>query len=117
VALTIPSESSASPRYLLASTRSRTTGISGYVSAFSLDADTGAVSEQLFLLPTTNSGGVSNAVAPAPWGDERYFGLPDSVSNFVEIWRIDDNDTDAVTAAPVVHLDLSEGPANMIWYS
>lgn len=114
VVFSVPSSNSSSPKYLLAATRSHTEGLTGYVSAFSLDGDTGAVAAQLFLLPTTNSGGVSNAVAPAPWGDERYFGLPDSVSDFVEIWRLAE---DGASAAPVAHLDLAAGPANMIWYS
>ncbi|KAF7534760.1 hypothetical protein G7054_g5952 [Neopestalotiopsis clavispora] len=115
VLISIPASNSSatSPKYLLAATRSRTTGISGYVSAFALDSETGAITEQLFLTPTTNSGGSANAVAPAPFGED-YFAITDSGSNFVEIWKIDASD-DATTAAPVAHLGLASGPANVQW--
>lgn len=106
------SSSSSSPKYLLAATRSRTVGIPGYVSAFALDSTTGAITSQLFLLETTNSGGSANAVSPAPFGDEQYFAITDSSSNFVEVWKMDDT-----TAAVAAHLDLQSGPANVVWYS
>jgi carboxy-cis,cis-muconate cyclase len=109
----VSSKNSTSPKYLYAATRSRTTDIPGYVSAFSLDADTGAITEQLFLLPTTNSGGSSNSVGPAGFSEE-YFVIPDSGSNFLEVWKMAD---DATSAAAVAHLDLESGPANAVWYS
>lgn len=109
----VSTKDSTSPKYLYAATRSRTTDVPGYVSAFSLDADTGAITEQLFLLPTTNSGGSSNSVGPAGFSEE-YFVIPDSGSNFLEVWKMAD---DASTAAAVAHLDLASGPANVVWYS
>lgn len=104
---------STSPKYLLAATRSRTVGIPGYVSAFALDADTGAVTSQLFLEPTTNSGGSANAVSPAKF-DEQIFAITDSGSNFLEVWKIAD---DGASVAAVAHVDLEQGPANAVWFS
>ncbi|KAF9881539.1 carboxy-cis, cis-muconate cyclase [Colletotrichum karsti] len=117
VLFSIPSSnaSATAPKYLIAATRSRTVGIPGYVSAFSLDSSTGAIVEQLFLLPTTNSGGSANAVSPAPFNEE-YFAITDSGSNFLEVWKIDASGS-ATTASAVAHLDLASGPANVVWYS
>ncbi|KAK7415950.1 hypothetical protein QQX98_005523 [Neonectria punicea] len=110
VLFSIPAEGS-SPKYLIAATRSRTTGISGYVSAFSLATESGGIEEQLFLLPTTNSGGSANAVSPALFS-ENYFAITDSGSNFIEVWTIDGKD-----ASVIAHLNLENGPANAVWYS
>lgn len=109
----VSSLTTASPKYLYAATRSHTVGLPGYVAAFALDAETGAITEQLFLLPTTNSGGSSNSVGPAGFSEE-YFTIPDSGSNFIEIWKMAD---DASTAAVVAHLDLDLSPTNAVWYS
>ncbi|KAF1929970.1 3-carboxy-cis,cis-mucoante lactonizing enzyme [Didymella exigua CBS 183.55] len=105
--------STASPKYLITGTRSRSTSSPGYISAFALDASTGAITEQLFITPSTASGGSANAVSPAPFSEE-YFAITDSGSNFVEMWRIAD---DATSAAAVAHLGLSAGPANVVWVS
>lgn len=118
VLFSIPSgnaSAAAAPKYLLAATRSRTVGVPGYVSAFALDAASGAVTEQLFLLPTTNSGGSANAVSPAPFSED-YFAITDSGSNFLEVWKIDAAGA-SVTASAVAHLRLASGPANVVWYS
>ncbi|KAF4967940.1 hypothetical protein FSARC_4593 [Fusarium sarcochroum] len=100
-----------SPKYLLAATRSRKTGIPGYVSAFSLDAKTGGIKEQLFLQETTNSGGSANAVSPASFSED-FFAITDSGSNFIEVWKINKK-----SASVVAHLDLENGPANVVWYN
>ncbi|OAG09778.1 3-carboxy-cis,cis-mucoante lactonizing enzyme [Paraphaeosphaeria sporulosa] len=103
--------SSSSPKYLIASTRSRTSTSPGYVSAFALSS-TGAITEQLFLLPTTASGGGANAVAPASFSEE-YFAITDSAANFIEVWKIDNG---GKTAAAVAQLGgFSGGPANVVW--
>lgn len=99
-----------SPKYLFAATRSRTSTLPGYVSAFSLDADTGAITEQLFLVPTTGSGGSSNSVGPTTFSEE-YFTIPDATANFVEMWKITSDGTDAEVVA---HVDLDLGPANVV---
>lgn len=98
------------PKYLFAATRSMTSTLPGYVSAFSLDADTGAIAEQLFLLPTTGSGGAANSVGPTTFSEE-YFTIPDSQDNFVEMWKIS---ADGRSAAAVAHVDLEAGPANVV---
>lgn len=104
---------SPSGSYLWATSRSRETNSTGYISAFSLSA-TGEIESQLFLLPTTNSGGTANSVATAFFSDE-WVALTDSSVGFVEIWKLADNGTSAEVAA---HLDLDDGGccANAIWY-
>lgn len=101
------------PKYLVASTRSRETSAPGYVSVFSLDPMTGSILEQLFLLPTTVSGGAANAVSPAKFSEE-YFAITDSAANFVEVWKIETESGNS-TASVVSHVDLDSGPANVVW--
>ena len=103
--------SSTSPKYLVTGTRSRTSSLTGCISAFALDASTGAITKQLFLLPSTASGGSANAVAPAPFSEE-VFAITDAGSNFVEVWKISGNGTGAEAVA---HLGLDSGPANVVW--
>lgn len=100
-----------SPQYLIAATRSRTATLTGYVSAFALDAETGAITEQLFLLPTTASGGSANSVTPAGFSED-FFAITDSSANTVEVWKIDGS-----SAASVAQISLYSGPANVVWYS
>lgn len=126
VKLTVPSSSSgnsstsSSPKYLITGTRSRTTSAAGYVSAFALDSATGNITSQLFLLPTTGSGGSANAVSPASFSED-YFAITDSSDNFIEVWKIEEtssnNQTSTTTASVAAHLDLDNGPANVVWYS
>lgn len=108
----ITSGNSTSPKHLLAATRSRTVGIPGYVPAFSL-SPSGPIVSQLFLLPTTNSRGSANAVSPAGFSKE-YFGITDSGSNFLEVWKVIE-EGNTRTAAAVAHLGLANGPANIVW--
>ena len=109
----LPSNDATSPKYLITGTRSRSTNATGYISAFALDSSTGGILEQLFLLPTTASGGSANAVAPAPFS-EQYFAITDSGANFIEMWKISD---DGKEAEAVAHLGLENGPANVVWHS
>ncbi|KAH8637832.1 hypothetical protein IG631_05602 [Alternaria alternata] len=102
---------SAQPKYLITGTRSRSTNATGYVSAFALDASTGAITSQLFLLPTTASGGSANAVSPALFGEE-YFAITDSGANFVEVWKIE---REGMGASAVARLGFESGPANVVW--
>ena len=102
--------SAGTPSYMYAATRSRTTSIPGYISAFAIDTETGAIVEQLFLTETTGSGGSANSVTSAPFGEE-YFAITDSGSNFVEVWMV----TNA-TGKAVAHLDLSAGPSDVVWF-
>lgn len=100
---------------MYASTRSRTTSLPGYVTAFSIDAETGSIIDQLFITPTTGSGGSANAVSPAIFSEE-HFVITDSSSNFIEIWAMAPNITGGVAASVVAHLDIATGPANAVWY-
>ena len=96
-----------------ATTRARAAGTKGYISAFSLTS-TGAISKQLFLIPTTASGGVANAVTPAFFSDE-WLALTDTETKSVEIWQFS-NATEKVKA--VAHLEIKENGccANALWY-
>ncbi|EFX04833.1 polyketide synthase [Grosmannia clavigera kw1407] len=95
---------STSSRYLWASNRARSSDSTGYLSAFRLSAG-GTVQSQLFLVPTTSSGGAANSVAPSGFSD-RFVALTDSSAGFVEIWEMAANGT---TASPVAHIDLADG--------
>jgi carboxy-cis,cis-muconate cyclase len=106
--------SSGTPSYMYAATRSRTTTIPGYVSAFSLDLDTGAIKEQLFLTETTASGGSANSVTSAPFAEE-YFAITDSAANSVEVWMISVEGTTG-SGKVVAHLDLDAGPSDVVWF-
>jgi len=106
--------SSGTPSYMYAATRSKTTTIPGYVSAFSIDTETGAIKEQLFLTETTGSGGSANSVTAAPFGEE-YFAITDSGSSFVEIWQITVDGTSG-TGKAIAHLDLDSGPSDVVFF-
>ncbi|KAL4947991.1 hypothetical protein BDW69DRAFT_102971 [Aspergillus filifer] len=99
------------PKYLFASTRALNSTFQGFVTAFSLDSDTGAIKDRLFLLPTTGSGGGSNAVSPAIFSEE-YFAIADAGDNFVEVWKLHESGT---MASVVAHLDIDESPSNLVW--
>ena len=75
-----PTPSSAFP---WATSRSRSTNSTGYISTISLSS-TGAPIKQLFLEPTTSSGWTANSVAPAPFSDE-WAALTDSSVVFVQV--------------------------------
>ncbi|KAH0427966.1 carboxy-muconate cyclase [Colletotrichum camelliae] len=98
-------DTTTSPKYLIAATRSHDETKKGYVSEFSLDPTTGAIAQQLFLSETTGSGGNANSVSVAAF-DDSYFAITDSGDDFVEVWRIN-----GTSAAPVAHLDLDGQPA------
>lgn len=104
---------SASGSYLWATSRARSTSNTGYISAFSLSTS-GAILKQLFLTPTTASGGTANSVAASDFSD-RWVALTDSASSFVEIWTIAANGSQGEAVA---HLDIDgEGCcANAVWY-
>lgn len=102
-----------SGRYLFATARSNVPGkLTGYISAFALDAETGRVERQICLQPTPTSGGHSNAVAPADWTDE-WLALTDDDEGGVEMWRWKDE-----VLLRVARLDIKEPGfgMNAIWY-
>ncbi|EAW16378.1 lactonase family protein [Aspergillus fischeri NRRL 181] len=101
-----------SGEYLFATTRG-TYGRpwTGYITAFKLGPN-GNVERQLFIHPTSNSGGHSNAVSPCDFSDE-WLALCDDQDGFVEIYRFKDE-----TLARVARLDIPEKGfgMNAVWY-
>jgi carboxy-cis,cis-muconate cyclase len=69
---------------------------------FSLASD-GSIGEQLFLEPTTSSGGTANAVAPSEFSD-RFVALTDIVVGFVEVRGWQGNGS----ASVVTHLGIED---------
>ncbi|RMZ90816.1 hypothetical protein DV736_g1953, partial [Chaetothyriales sp. CBS 134916] len=95
---------SASKKYLWATSRARSSNNTGYISAFSLESS-GAIKKQLFLVPTTASGGAANSVAPSFFSDQ-WVALTDNSVGFVQIWKLAANGTSAEVAAT---LNLNDG--------
>src|SRR4051812_30631747 len=58
-----------SGEYLFATTRSNHFDVTGYITAFKLGPH-GEIERQLFINPTSTSGGHSNAVSPCDFSDE-----------------------------------------------
>lgn len=100
-----------SGQYLFATTRANAPDVTGYITAFRLD-DAGSIQRQLFIMPTTTSGGHSNAVSPCDWSDE-WLALCDDQVGFVEMYRFQNE-----TLARVARLDIPEKGfgMNAIWY-
>lgn len=100
-----------SGKTLFATTRSNTIGVPGYISAFSL-AENGSIERQLFMNPTSSSGGHSNAVAPCPWTDE-YIAITDDTVGFIEMYRWQDGFLGRVARCEVTEPGFG---MNAIWY-
>jgi carboxy-cis,cis-muconate cyclase len=100
-----------SGKYLFATTRSNHNDVHGYISAFRLGS-AGNIEKQLFINPTSTSGGHSNAVSPCDWSDE-WLALTDDQDGFVEIYRFKDE-----FLARVARVDIPEKGfgMNAIWY-
>ena len=103
---------SSSGDYLFATSRSNSPKLTGYIAAFKLDPETGAIERQICLNPTPTSGGHSNAVSPCPWSDE-WLAMCDDEQGFVEIYRWKDE-----FLGRVARLDIKEPGfgMNAIWY-
>lgn len=100
-----------SKSYLWATSRARQSDQVGYISAFTL-SESGSIDSQIFLLPTTSSGGSENAVTPIDFSDQ-YVALTDSETGFLQVWKF--NGKSAEVAAT---LALEDGGccANTVWY-
>ncbi|KKA19311.1 Muconate cycloisomerase [Rasamsonia emersonii CBS 393.64] len=100
-----------SGKYLFATSRSNHFDVHGYISAFKL-GPAGNIEKQLFINPTSTSGGHSNAVSPCDWSDE-WLALTDDQEGFVEIYRFRDE-----FLARVARVDIPEPGfgMNAIWY-
>lgn len=83
------------PKYMFASTRGLTKNTKGYVSVFELDSTGNLVSESaLDIWQTPTSGGIANAIEPAPWAVEseeniQYLALTDSEDGTISILSFD----------------------------
>ncbi|KAK3071611.1 hypothetical protein LTR53_008322 [Teratosphaeriaceae sp. CCFEE 6253] len=84
------------PRYMYASTRGLEAKTKGFVAVFRLKEDGMLESlEALCIWETPTSGGIANAIEPAPWqkrqedGDEEYLALTDSEEGWVSILGFD----------------------------
>ena len=93
---------SPSGKYLWATNRGKA-GRKGYISAFDLDKS-GLILRQNFLIQTTTSGGVANAVSVMDESD-RFVALTDNEVGFVEMWELS---RDGQTAEPVARLNLTD---------
>jgi carboxy-cis,cis-muconate cyclase len=94
------------PRYMYASTRGLAAETKGYVAVFELHPDGNVVSEEaIHILETPTSGGIANAIEPAPWSEDQgefeYLAMTDSLEGWVFILRFDGNE---VTEAARVSL-------------
>ncbi|KAF7846003.1 hypothetical protein BT93_L5626 [Corymbia citriodora subsp. variegata] len=82
-----------SPKYLYASTRGLQAETMGYVAAFRLDDDGRIQGDALDIFETATSGGIANAVEPAPQsdahGDTEYMALTDSQEGWVFVLGFD----------------------------
>ncbi|KUJ20819.1 3-carboxy-cis,cis-mucoante lactonizing enzyme, partial [Mollisia scopiformis] len=98
----------------------------GFISCFNLDLG-GNITDQIFRLPTTTTGGIANAVSPASWSDE-FMALTDVPRGYVQIWQLVKG-TDVApgmvqgrdgwtSANMVAQVDIKDGGccANAIWY-
>ena len=97
--------------YLFASTRGNSFDITGYVTAFKLGPH-GNIERQLYINPTSNSGGHSNAVSPCDFSDE-WMAICDDQDGFVEMYRV----TEGVLSR-VARIDIPEKGfcMNAVWY-
>ncbi|KAI1496914.1 Lactonase, 7-bladed beta-propeller-domain-containing protein [Biscogniauxia marginata] len=99
---------SANNKYLWATNRAYNDNRKGYISVFELE-ESGAIVDQLHLLPTTTSGGFANSVATSRF-DDSIAALTDNSTGFVQIWHVE--------RGLVAHLDIEDGGgccANAVW--
>ncbi|KAK8096550.1 carboxy-cis-cis-muconate cyclase [Apiospora kogelbergensis] len=93
----------------------------GFISAFRLDGESGAITEQLFRVPTTTLDGIANAISPAPWSED-WAAMTDVGTGYVQMWRMERTEGDggvvATTARDVARVNIPDGGccANVIWY-
>lgn len=115
---------SPSGRYLWATNRGKG-GRKGLISAFDLDLESGEILGQNFLLETSTSGGVANAVAVMDAaGVDRFVALTDNEVGFVEMWELVGNGMSAEAVARLDLADVAENErygsgccANIVWLS
>lgn len=98
-------------QYLFATTRANALDVTGYITAFKLGSS-GEIERQLFIQPTSTSGGHSNAVSPCDFSDE-WLALCDDTTGFVEMYRFRNE-----SLARVARVDVPDTGfcMNAVWY-
>jgi carboxy-cis,cis-muconate cyclase len=90
----LSTRSATNPRYMYASTRGLAAETKGYAAVFELHQDGNVVSEEpICIWETPTSGGIANAIEPAPWSedleDKEYLAMTDSQEGWVFILSFD----------------------------
>ncbi|KAI9720746.1 MAG: hypothetical protein M1828_005537 [Chrysothrix sp. TS-e1954] len=118
-----PSYPGTPPKYLYASTRGLEASTNGYVSVFKLEKDGALVGDAIDCFETRTSGGIANAIEPAPYSANtrgiEYLTLTDSQEGWVSVLSFDGstikevaklklqgNDSEVVQAATAVWLRM-----------
>lgn len=110
------------PRYLYASTRGLDPGTRGYVAAYGLNPDGSIAGPALDIFETRTSGGLANAIEPAPGplveeGGDEFIALTDSEQGFVVILAFDGSRFREVASTKLVRGDGGEvaAAATAVW--
>lgn len=110
------------PQYLYASTRGLHPPTKGYVAVFSLNEDgTLASEEAIHIWETPTSGGIANAIEPAPWikGQDgvQYLAMTDSEEGWVFVLSFDGKEVQEVARVNLGTTDGGEaiGAATAVW--
>ena len=111
------------PRYMYASTRGLESGTKGYVAVFSLNADGMLESENaIHIWVTPTSGGLANAIEPAPWrkgqkDEVEYLAMTDSEEGCVYILSCDGKELKETARVGFGKTDEGEviGAATAVW--
>lgn len=116
------------PRYMFASTRGLEAKTKGYVAVFKLNEDgTLASDAALHIWETPTSGGIANAIEPAPWptgkgsqqseGDVEYLAMTDSEEGWVFILGFDGKEVKEVARVSLEKTDEGEvvQAATAVW--
>lgn len=104
---------SSKPRYMYASTRGLAAETKGYVAVFELHPDGTVVSDDpICIWETPTSGGIANAIEPAPWSDEfgevEYLAMTDSLEGWVFILSFDGKEVKEVARVNLGKSDSGE---------
>ena len=111
------------PRYMYASTRGLESHTKGYVAVFPLNADGTLASETAIdIWETPTSGGMANAIEPAPWKkgqneDEEFLAMTDSEEGCVFILSFNGKSIKEVTRLNLGKTDEAKvmGVATAVW--
>jgi carboxy-cis,cis-muconate cyclase len=113
---------SGTPRYMYASTRGLAAETKGYVAVFELHTDGNVVSEEaIHIWETPTSGGIANAIEPAPWSEDfeevEYLAMTDSLEGWVFMLSFDGEEVKEVARVSLGKTDAGEvvQAATAVW--